>query len=84
MQTAPMAIVILSALDIGVLILAYRFDRKYYKAQPMKRKLRGHFFVDKTFDEPLNRFALSKGGMMILSLVFVAVLLLTRFAHGTV
>jgi hypothetical protein len=39
--------------------------------------LNSSFFNNPTFDEPFNRFLLSEGGALLLSLIFISVVLLT-------
>lgn len=83
MQTTYWAISILLVLDIGIVILGGQLDKCLYGRVPLPFAGR-HFFLNKNYDEPVNRLLLSKGGMMVMSLVFVATILLTGFTHGAV
>jgi hypothetical protein len=83
MQTTYWAISILLVLDIGIVALGCQMDKRLYGriGWPF---LAGHFFLNSNYDEPVNRLLLSKGGMMVMSLVFMATILLTSFTHGSI
>ncbi len=79
MEISHIAIAGLSVLDIGVLTLVYWFDRKYYiPSIPLREQSApDNFFVNKSFDEPLTRFMLSKAGTLLISLVFMGIIALS-------
>ncbi len=83
MQTTYWAISILLVLDIGIVVLGCQLDKRLYGriGWPF---LAGDFFLNSNYDEPVNRLLLSKGGMMVMSLIFMATILLTSFTHGAV
>jgi hypothetical protein len=75
MQTTHIVIISLSVLNIGILMLTPWLDRRLYEPVKLRdQQLSGkHFFNNTSFDEPFNRFMLSKGGILILSLVFAII-----------
>lgn len=83
MQTTYWAIAILLVLDIGVVVLGCALDKHWY-APVCKPVTPQHFFLNKGYDEPVNRILLSKGGMMVISLVLLASMLLSGLGHGAV
>jgi hypothetical protein len=83
MQTTYWAISILLVLDIGIIVLGCQMDKRLYGRIDWPF-LAGPFFLNSNYDEPVNRLLLSKGGMMVLSLVFMATILLTRLTHGAI
>lgn len=83
MQTTYWAIIILLVPDIGVVILACHLGKRWY-GQVHTPFSSGHFFLNKGYDEWINRLMLSKGGIMIISAVLLASILLPGFGHGAV
>ena len=79
MEVTRIVIAGLMLLDIGVVILARWFDRKYYSpfAPVPEQSVPNNFFANKSFDEPINRFLLSNGGALLLSLIFISIVILT-------
>ncbi len=83
MQTTYWSIGILLVMDIGIVILGCQLDKRFY-GKVSWPFLDGHFFLNGCYDEPVSRLLLSKGGIMILSLVFMATLFLTGFTHAAI
>lgn len=67
-----LSIIILSLLSLAVPILASQFDRKFYRIKFYDQwQACGSFFNNSSYDEPVNRFLLSKGGMLLITLVLL-------------
>jgi hypothetical protein len=77
MEKTYWSIIILSILDVVVVLLGYRLD-KHYQGHVDKFYTIHNFFINKGYNEPLNRFLLSKGGVMIVSLVFLVTMMLSK------
>jgi len=83
MPTTYWANSILLVLDIGIVVLGCQLDKRLY-GNIRWPFVAGHFFLNKDYDEPVNRFLLSKGGMIILSLAFMMMIILTGFVNAAV
>ncbi|EHQ26385.1 hypothetical protein Mucpa_2252 [Mucilaginibacter paludis DSM 18603] len=83
MQATYWAISVLLVLNIGIIVLGCQMDKRIY-GRVYWPFLPGHFFLNKSYEEPVVRFLTSKGGIMILSLVFMATIILTGFIHPAI
>lgn len=80
MQSTDLAIIILTLLSISILILSNHFDRKFYRITFFNQlPASGSFFNNSSYEEPVNRFLLSKGGLLLSTLV-----LLTEITVGII
>jgi hypothetical protein len=81
MQTVEIVLFILSLL---VMVLTKWFDRKFYPSANFKDEdVPGRFFDNFSYDEPVNRFLLSKGGMLLCLLFFLTVMAVSIFSDYT-
>jgi hypothetical protein len=78
MQTPDIAILILSVLDAGMILLAYQLDKKMYRPSAFMRieAVNSTLFLNREFDEPVNRLLLSKGGTLVITIFFLTAILL--------
>ncbi|EHQ29644.1 hypothetical protein Mucpa_5573 [Mucilaginibacter paludis DSM 18603] len=77
MENTYWSILILSILDVGIMLLGYQLDKHYHRqiCEPFTIRI---FFINKGYDEPLNRFLLSKGGVLILSVMLLVTMMLSK------
>ncbi|WP_157543859.1 hypothetical protein [Mucilaginibacter paludis] len=64
MNNTQTAITILSVLDLSILVLAHSVDRQLYRKRTLQKSGAGHFFCNPDYDERVNRFLLSRGGLV--------------------
>ncbi len=74
MPLPDIALLILSVLDAGILLLAYRLDRTMYG--PVVLVKNSTLFVNGAYDEPFNRLLLSKGGSLVTTILFLTAVMI--------
>ncbi|WP_124587306.1 hypothetical protein [Pedobacter sp. KBW06] len=77
MKTANIAIWILSVLDVALLAFIPLLDKRMYRRVRKPASL--YFFWNAMYDEPVNRFMLSKCGVLLLVIGCTGMLLLATF-----
>ncbi|WP_147425672.1 hypothetical protein [Mucilaginibacter gracilis] len=75
MNNTQTAITILSVLDLSILVLAHSVDRQLYRQRTLQKSGAGHFFCNPDYDERVNRFLLSRGGLLLTGLLFITIFL---------
>ncbi|WP_040625821.1 hypothetical protein [Mucilaginibacter paludis] len=81
MTTTQSAIVLLTVLDMLILLFVYRFDRRHYR-KPLTQQIHTrHFFCNPAYDDQVNRLLLSKGGLLLCTILFTLIFILQSL-HG--
>ncbi len=78
MNTTHLVILILLVIDAGIILLAYRLDKIMYKPSVFMHlePVNSTLFMNREYDEPINRVLLSKGGTLLITIFFLAVMLI--------
>lgn len=71
----------LSLMDIALLFIVPVVDRRLHAE--MTKPTSQHFFRNTAYDEPVNRFMLSKGGLFLQALVIVGIAVIAEVSDGT-
>jgi len=77
MSVPHLAILMLSVIDAGILLLTHTLDKTMYKPSVFMRMetVNLTLFLNSEYDEPFTRLLLSKGGTLVITIFFLTTIM---------